>query len=168
MSDFNQNGITIVYHVNVQLLQCFNTSSLSLIRSRTAKQRVIIITWITGVGFKKFILSSKKCSCYSILVLGSNSQILNSIYFVPTISILKTFVNTILLSCRHDIEIHVVLCCRAGDHGKIVMEHSSKITKMADSVNNLQDLCIAFFRYQFTNLNSKCWKLRCIFVPESN
>ena len=38
-----------------------------------------------------------------------------------------------------------VLTCRAGDHGKIFMEHSSKITTMADFVNNWQDLCIAFF-----------------------
>ena len=39
---------------------------------------------------------------------------------------------------------------RAGDHGKIFMEHTSEITTMADFVNNRQDLCIAFFAiYQF-------------------
>ena len=34
---------------------------------------------VNSVGFKEFLLSSKKC--YSILDLGSISQILNSIYF---------------------------------------------------------------------------------------
>ena len=40
-----------------------------------------------------------------------------------------------------------VLTCRAGHHGKISMEHSSKITTMTDFVNNRQDLCTAFFGY---------------------
>ena len=38
-----------------------------------------------------------------------------------------------------------VLTFDAVDHGKICMEHCSKITTMADFVNNRQDLCIAFF-----------------------
>ena len=58
---------------------------------------------------------------------------------------------------KQDLHLKVkVLTCRAGDHGKIFMEHSSKITTMADFVNNRQDLCTAFFCDEFTNLISKC------------
>ena len=46
--------------------------------------KIFMIT-ACSVGFKEFILRSKKC--YSILVLGSNSQILNSIYFYQKIAI---------------------------------------------------------------------------------
>ena len=68
-----------------------------------------------SVGFKAFILSSKKC--YAIFVLGSNFQILNSI---------------ILLNkwqyglCQHHLQVDINLSRRQGHERIIGMPFCSK------------------------------------------